>query len=85
MSDFSELVKSVQKSTGTRGFGARKRAAAEIIGSDIEALGPISGVAGQILADLTVETGKVGQATDPEELKDIIKDSTLSFCQHSRI
>ncbi len=71
MSDFSELVKSVQESTGTRGFGARKRAAAEIIGSDIEALGPISGVAGQILADLTVETGKVGQATDPEELKEI--------------
>ena len=71
MSDFSELVKSVQESTGTRGFGARKRAAAEIIGSDIEALGPISGVAGQILADLTVETSKVGQATDPEELKEI--------------
>ena len=71
MSDFSELVKSVQESTGTRGFGARKRAAAEIIGSDIEALGPISGVAGQILADLTVETDRVGKATDPEELKEI--------------
>ena len=71
MSDFSELVKSVQESTGTRGFGARKRAAAQIIGSDIEALGPISGVAGQILADLTVETDRVGKATDPEELKEI--------------
>ena len=71
MSDFSELVKSVQESTGTRGFGARKRAAAQIIGSEIEALGPLTGVTGQILADLTVETDRVGKATDPEELKEI--------------
>ena len=71
MSDFSDLVETIKETTGTRGFGARKRAAAEIIGSDIEALGPISGVAGQILADLTVETDRVGKATDPEELKEI--------------
>ena len=71
MSDFSQLVKSVQETTGTRGFGARKRAAAQIIGSEIEALGPLTGVTGQILADLTVETDRVGKATDPEELKEI--------------
>lgn len=71
MSDFSQLVKSVKETTGTRGFGARKRAAAQIIGSEIEALGPLTGVTGQILADLTVETDRVGKATDPEELKEI--------------
>ena len=71
MSDFSDLVETIKERTGTRGFGARKRAAAEIIGSDIDALGSLTGVAGQILADLTVETTRVGQATDPEELKEI--------------
>ena len=71
MSDFSDLVETIKERTGTRGFGARKRAAAEIIGSDIDALGSLTGVAGQILSDLTVETTRVGQATDPEELKEI--------------
>ena len=65
MSDFSQLVKSVKETTGTRGFGARKRAAAQIIGSEIEALGPLTGVTGQILADLTVETDRVGKGVGP--------------------
>ena len=71
MADFSETLKSIQGSTGTRGFGAKKRAAAKLIASDIEALQPnVSGVAGQILTDLSTETANIGQATDPEELKD---------------
>ena len=74
MSDFSELVKSVQESTGTRGFGAKKRAAGEIIAKDIATemgkLDPaVSGIASQILSDLSLETAAVSQATDPEELK----------------
>lgn len=72
MADFSETLKSIQGSTGTRGFGAKKRAAASLIASDIEALQPnVSGVAGQILTDLSAETVNVGQATDPEELKEV--------------
>ena len=72
MADFSETLKSIQGSTGTRGFGAKKRAAASIIAAEAESISPnVSGVAGQILSDLTTETLKVGQATDPEELKEV--------------
>ena len=72
MADFSETLKSIQGSTGTRGFGAKKRAAASIIAAEAESISPnVSGVAGQILSDLTTETLNVGQATDPEELKEV--------------
>jgi len=71
MADFSETVKAVQGSTGTRGFGAKKRAAAQLMASDIEALQPnVSGVAGQILTDLSTEAAGIKDATDPEQLKD---------------
>ena len=73
MADFSETLKTVQDKTGTRGFGAKKRAAAELISSEMKDIGPLSGIAGQILSDLAVETAKIEQATDPEELKDIGK------------
>mgnify|MGYP001275955829 FL=1 len=73
MADFSETLKTVQDKTGTRGFGAKKRTAAELISSEMKDIGPLSGIAGQILSDLAVETAKIEQATDPEELKDIGK------------
>ena len=73
MADFSETLKTVQDKTGTRGFGAKKRTAAELISNEMKDIGPLSGIAGQILSDLAVETAKIEQATDPEELKDIGK------------
>ena len=75
MADFSETLRTVQDKTGTRGFGAKKRTAAELIDKVIssEDVQKLSGIAGQILSDLSVETAKVSQATDPEELKEIGK------------
>ena len=74
MTTFAETVKTIQGSTGTRGFGAKKRAAGQIIAEDIATemgkLDPaVSGIASQILSDLSLETAAVSQATDPEELK----------------
>ena len=71
MADFSETLKTVQDKTGTRGFGAKKRTAGKLIDDQIKDIGPLSGVAGQILSDLSVETARVSQATDPDELKEI--------------
>ena len=73
MTTFAETVEAIQGKTGTRGFGAKKRTAAELISSEMKDIGPLSGIAGQILSDLAVETAKIEQATDPEELKDIGK------------
>ena len=71
MADFSETLKTIQESTGTRGFGAKKRTASSIMASEIEALQPnVSGVAGQILTDLSTEAAAIKDATDPEQLKD---------------
>ena len=74
MADFSETLRTVKDNTCTRGFGAKKRAAGEIIAKDIATemgkLDPaVSGIASQILSDLSLETAAVSQATDPEELK----------------
>ena len=74
MTTFAETVEAIQGKTGTRGFGAKKRAAGEIIAKDIATemgkLDPaVSGIASQILSDLSLETAAVSQATDPEELK----------------
>ena len=77
MADFSETLRTIQDETGTRGFGAKKRTAGKVISDVIDSeeiqkdIGPLSGVAGQILSDLSVETARVSQATDPEELKEI--------------
>ena len=71
MADFTETLKTVQETTGTRGFGAKKRTASSIMASEIEALQPnVSGVAGQILTDLSTEAAAIKDATDPEQLKD---------------
>ena len=73
MVDFSTTLETIKEKTGTRGFGAKKRTAAELISNEMKEIGPLSGVAGQILSDLSVETAKVEQATDPDELKEIGK------------